>query len=201
METQTAENAATPEAAVETPVSTVKKSRFAASTAFLKNTPKWALITVPALAVALGGYAYMQKNKHGENGTAVAAMQAPTDGPQGPFGQPMPNGVQQPTAPVAYGPAYAPVGPYYGPHYGPAYGHDGYAYGDGRGYGRGYGHGNGHGNGHGHGHGRMNTSFSFGGNVDGGGDVDGRGNGYGAGDGYGNGNGNGYGNSYGRNGW
>ena len=133
METQTAENTASPEAAVATPVSAVKKSRFAASTAFLKSTPKWALITVPALAVALGGYAYMQKTGHGDNGAAVTAMQGPADGALGASGQPMPNGAAGPVGPVAYGPAYAPSGPYYGPYYGPAYRNDGYAYGDGRG--------------------------------------------------------------------
>lgn len=168
MENQNTESTSTADTVAATPVVAEKKSRFAAAAAALRSAPKWALITVPAVAVALAGYAYTHRDNQNVDNNGIVAMQAPANGPQG-------------MAPVAYGPAYgAPVGyygPYPGPYYGSGYGHDGYGYG--HGYGRGYGRG------HGHGTGRMNANFSFGGNFSG--DGDGYTVGNGAGHGVGNG--------------
>jgi hypothetical protein len=173
METQTTENAAPAAAVAAAPVG-AQKSRFAASTAMLRSVPKWALITIPVVAIGLAGYGYKQhRNAEAGHDASIVAMSAPVAAHQGAYyGEPMAN------VPVAYGPAYGGPGAYYG--------NNGNGYGDGRGYGHGYSRGQGRGNG------RMNASFSFGGNFDS--DVSGAGNGYG------NGAGNGYGNNYGRNG-
>lgn len=120
MKKQTTEQIEPVEAAIETPASAPQQSRAAAALASVKSAPKWVLMAVPALVVALAGYGYLH---HGDQADVVA--QAPMVA--GPYGQ-----LEQPYLPVAYGPAYG--------NYGSS---DAY----GNGYGRGYSHGNGHGNG------------------------------------------------------
>jgi len=175
----------------DTPINEAKPTRLAAALAFLQKTPKWALITVPVAAVALGSYGYMHKNGQSPTASNIAAVHAPAM-VAGPYAAnsvvqqqaPAAGGATGQNVPVAYGPGYAPVA--YGPYDGPANYHGyGNGYGRGDGYGNGYGNGYSHGRGHGNGH--MNTSFSFGGNMSGGGN--GYGNGYGNGDGSGHGNG------------
>lgn len=109
------------ETVTDAPVAAAKPSRFAASLARLQQTPKWALITVPVLALALGGYGYMQKKNHAAEPTNAIAM-------------------QQAPAPVA--------GPYNGLYYGPANSGYGNGYANSNGYGNGYGNGRGYGSGH-----------------------------------------------------
>jgi hypothetical protein len=112
MEAQTTADTATTDTVAAAPVITEKKSRFAATAALLRKTPKWALITVPAVAIALAGYGYTQRNSQNDAGAGIVAMQAPVAGSQGAYyGEPMPQG----SGPVAYGPAYAAPGAYYGP--------------------------------------------------------------------------------------
>jgi hypothetical protein len=125
----------------------------------LKRTPKWALIALPLLSVAaiaaVGGYGYART--HANNGQMAAAYPQMQD-------QANVAGADA----NANGPAgYAPVGYAPGYNYGPGYGQNGYGYN--QGYGRGYGQGQGYGQGYGQGqgHGNMNSSFGFGGNMNG----------------------------------
>jgi len=149
---KTTEQVEVVESAIETPAIEPQQSRAAAALASVKSAPKWVLMTVPALVVALAGYGYLH---HGDQADVVA--QAPMAA--GPYGQ-----LEQPYLPVAYGPAYGNYG-------------SGDAYGNG--YGRGYGHGNGQG--HGNGRARGSFSFSMGGDMsgDGNGWSNGGGNGWG----------------------
>jgi hypothetical protein len=162
MESQATESIKT----VEPLISEGKKSRLAASLAFLQSTPKWAQIVVPALAVAIGVYGYLHQGQKGSQHDSVA-RQSPVAGP---YGVPMAQGAMAPVEQLANATPGA-YGPYYGNYYAPYYGSSFDAYSRGNGY------GHGHGRSYGHGNGRMNASFSFGGNMSGGGD--GYGNGYG----------------------
>jgi uncharacterized membrane protein YgcG len=152
----TAEIVDTAETASETSVVEPKQSRAAAALDYVKGAPKWVLMSVPALAVALAGYGYMQQ----QDGTSDSIAQAPMVA--GPYGQ-----VQQANMPVAYAPAAAYNA---GPNNG--------NYGGGDAYGNGYGRGHGNGNGRA----RGNFSFSMGGDMSGSGN--GWGNGYGDGAGH-----------------
>jgi hypothetical protein len=165
MESQTIETPETVSTVTESAAVAPKQSRIAAMLATVKAAPKWVLMTVPALLVAGGGYAYLH---HGaKSGDSVAAVNGQQVAMVAPEGQP------QGFVPVAYDQGYGPA--YYGPGYG-NYGR-GDAYGNGNGYGRGYGHG------HGNGRARGNFSFSMGGDMDGSSSAygDNRYDGYGAG--------------------
>ena len=163
MESQTIETPEAVSTVIDAAAEAPKQSRAAAMWASVKSAPKWVLMTVPALLVAGGGYAYLHSDKSGESVAAVNGQQVAMVAPEG-----QPQGF----APVAYDQGY-----------GPAYarGYDSYgrgdAYGNGNGYGRGYGHGRGNG------HARGNFSFSMGGDMDGSSSAygDNRYEGYGAG--------------------
>ncbi len=165
----TAETLETVEPVLETSAIEPPQSRIAAALAYVKGTPKWVMMTVPALVVAFGGYSYLQqgdKSAEMAGSTPQAALVGHAAQPQG-------------FVPVAYDPNYGPANGNYG-HYG-----RGDAYGNGNGAGRAYGQG--------HGNGRASGHFGF----SMGGDMSGAGNGYGNGNGGGNGYGhNRYNNGY-----
>jgi len=89
------------ESTFETPATETRKSRIASARAYVQGAPRWAMLAMPALIVALGGYAYLQHGSQAGDSAGQVAMAAPNEQPQ----------------------PYLPVG--YNPNNGPAYGHDG----------------------------------------------------------------------------
>jgi hypothetical protein len=87
------------ESRFETPATETRKSRLASARAYVQSAPRWAMLAVPALIVALGGYAYLQHGSQAGDSARQVAMVAPGE-------QPRP---------------YLPVG--YNPNNGPAYAH------------------------------------------------------------------------------
>jgi hypothetical protein len=80
MENQTTENVEFVASEATAPTVEPKKTRFASAVAFVQRTPKWAMITVPVLAIALLAYNGGYLQKAGSKASEVIAAMTPSLG-------------------------------------------------------------------------------------------------------------------------
>jgi hypothetical protein len=80
MENQTTENVEFVASEAAAPAVEPKKTRFASAVAFAQRTPKWAMITVPVLAIALLAYNSGYLQKAGSKASEVIAAITPSLG-------------------------------------------------------------------------------------------------------------------------